>query len=261
MTPPARTCLRRLMAALAVCSLLLPLLAASATADTPADTQTAAPGKVTDLVVTSTSDSVTVSWSAPADGGSVDRYKVNLKAVDSRRGKTRNPDASKTTVTFKKLLAGTEYRVWVRAFNDAGKSARVNARVTTQDADPAYVGGGAVTTTTTTPVCQPRVDVYSLPPSQNSAFYLLPEGSGPWPTKNNDGNGNAAEGAYFFTPEETCYAFGDRTAYIGGRYKFTRTLNVKVGNVRVPHEPGWYAWLPGQGRGGGPFVKLEVTTL
>ena len=238
------------IALLTVVALMAPTMAASAQ-----DAETAQPpGPVRNLAVSADGSSVTVSWDAPDTGGDPTRYKVNLKPADGGKGKVKNPKARKTTVTYSNVKPG-DYQVRVRALNDAGKSERVDATVTVAggDTEPAYVGGS--TPTTTVPVCQPRVDVSTLTAQTGDTFYLLPAGSGPWPADNSNG------GVPYLTPGETCNAFGDRTAFIGGRYQFTRTLNVKVGETRIPHEPGWYAWIPGIRADGSPYVPLEVRTL
>ena len=58
---------------------------------------------------------------------------MHLKPADGGDGKTHRPRAGKTTTTFRSLEPGAAYRVWVRAQNEAGKGARVHARVTLPD--------------------------------------------------------------------------------------------------------------------------------
>ena len=230
------------IALLTVVALMAPTMAASAQ-----DAETAQPpGPVLNLVVSADGSSVTVSWDAPETGGDPSRYKVNLKPADGGKGKVKNPKARKTTVTFSNVKPG-DYQVRVRALNDAGKGDRVDATVT-------VAGGDTVAGGSSDPVCEPRVVLSSLSHQSGGTFYLLPADSGPWPADNSNG------GVPYLTPEETCNAFGDRTAWIGGRYQFTRTLNVKVGETRIPHEPGWYGWIPGFRADGSPYVPLEVHT-
>ena len=90
------------------------------------------------------SDSVTISWEAPGSGGAPTRYKVHLKPTDGGKGKTKNPKARKTSVTFSNLEAGTTYRLWVRAVNKAGKGGRTHAKITlpSSSADTAVYFGG-----------------------------------------------------------------------------------------------------------------------
>ena len=209
---------------------VIALASASVAVTAQDDTQTGAPGKVVNLQVSATSDSVTVSWSAPENGGAADRYRVNLKAVDAKRGKNKNVSASKTTATFRGQSPDTEYRVRVRAINDAGRSARVTATVTTQADAAVFFGGQA-----DPEPCVPSVDVTTLSAQTNNTFYLLPTDYVV-----------DADDAYHLTPEETCNAFGTRTAFIGGRYNLSA---------------GWHAWLPGKGPGGSSFVLLEVHQL
>ena len=92
----------------------------------------ALPGPVTALELTATADSVTVSWQAPVVGEAPTRYIVHLRPEGggTGSGKTKNPKAKKTQVTFKKLKPGTTYNVWVRAQNKAGKGERVTATIT-----------------------------------------------------------------------------------------------------------------------------------
>ena len=88
------------------------------------------PGPVIDLQLSATSDSVTVSWSAPETGGAPDGYIVHISPEDGGKGKTKTPKAKKTSVTFNNLEAGTAYEVWIRAQNEAGKGERVHATIT-----------------------------------------------------------------------------------------------------------------------------------
>ena len=90
------------------------------------------PGPVTGLELTATADSVTVSWQPPEVGEAPARYIVHLRPEGggTGSGKTKNPKAKKTQVTFKKLKPGVTYNVWVRAQNQAGKGERVSASIT-----------------------------------------------------------------------------------------------------------------------------------
>ena len=94
------------------------------------------PGPVTALELTATTaDKVTVSWQPPVVGEAPTRYIVHLRPEGGRTGsgKTKNPKAKKTQVTFKKLKPGTTYNVWVRAQNKAGKGERVTATITLRE--------------------------------------------------------------------------------------------------------------------------------
>ena len=90
------------------------------------------PGPVTALALTAISNTVTVSWQPPDTGGAPTRYIVHLKAVGGKKGsgKTKNPKAKKTEVTFKNLKPGTTYNVWVRAQNQHGKGDRLSDTIT-----------------------------------------------------------------------------------------------------------------------------------
>ena len=93
----------------------------------------ALPGPVTALELTATTaDKVTVSWQPPVVGEAPTRYIVHLRPEGGKvgSGKTKNPKAKKTQVTFKKLKPGSTYNVWVRAQNKAGKGERVHASIT-----------------------------------------------------------------------------------------------------------------------------------
>ena len=90
------------------------------------------PGPVSALELTATTDSVTVTWQPPEAGDAPERYIVHLKPEGGRKGsgKTKNPKAKKTTVTFKNLKPGVTYNVWIRAQNHAGKGERTHATIT-----------------------------------------------------------------------------------------------------------------------------------
>ncbi len=90
------------------------------------------PGPVTALQLTATHNSVTVSWQPPEVGEAPTRYIVHLRPEGGRTGsgKTKNPKAKKTKVTFGNLNPGTTYNVWVRAQNQDGKGERISDTIT-----------------------------------------------------------------------------------------------------------------------------------
>ena len=98
----------------------------------PADSDVSIPGPVLNLEWTAKPKRLTLSWDAPESGGAPTGYIVHLKAEGGKKGsgKTKRPNADKTSVTFKKLEAGQTYKVWVRAKNDGGKGERVHATIT-----------------------------------------------------------------------------------------------------------------------------------
>ena len=100
-----------------------------------AEQQEQTPGPVLNLELTATADTITVTWQAPESGDAPKRYISHIKLKDGGKGATKRVKAKKTTVTFKKLEAGTTYRVWVRAQNEAGKGERVHASITLPDAE------------------------------------------------------------------------------------------------------------------------------
>lgn len=79
---------------------------------------------------TNNGTTVTVSWTAPDTGGTVDRYIVWMKPMDGSKGSTKRVNANKLTVKFKKVQSGTTYRFSVRGENAAGKGDRVFAYIT-----------------------------------------------------------------------------------------------------------------------------------
>ena len=102
-----------------------------ASEDSQQQTDPGLPGPVTALELAATAGKVTVSWQPPEVGEAPTRYIVHLRPEGGKTGsgKTKNPKAKKTQVTFKKLKPGVTYNVWVRAQNKAGKGERVNASI------------------------------------------------------------------------------------------------------------------------------------
>lgn len=90
-----------------------------------------APGPISGLSLDPHSKRLTVTWQAPTTGGAADNYVVHLKAVGKSKSRHRKINANKTTITFRNLKPGKTYRISVRAINNAGKSKRVSATVTT----------------------------------------------------------------------------------------------------------------------------------
>lgn len=62
---------------------------------------------------------LTVTWSAPQDGGDPGIYVVRLKNPKQGKAKIKRFDADSTTATFGRVKSGTN-TVFVRAKNDAG---------------------------------------------------------------------------------------------------------------------------------------------
>ena len=72
---------------------------------------------------------VTVTWTAPQQGGEPGTYVVRLKAAKKGKAKTKRVDADATSVTFGKVKAGT-HTVYVRAKNAAGNGKWTKTTVT-----------------------------------------------------------------------------------------------------------------------------------
>ena len=89
------------------------------------------PEAVAGLVLTATANTVTATWQAPTSGGVPENYIVQLKAPRGEKGKHRKIDAAKTSTTFRNLTPGATYKIRVRSQNEAGKSKRVKAIITT----------------------------------------------------------------------------------------------------------------------------------
>ena len=88
------------------------------------------PGPVTGLEVSVDGNKLIVSWQAPELGGPPDSYIVHIKPQGGGKGQTKRPQATKQSVTFRKLELGRTYKVWVRAKNEAGKGERTHATAT-----------------------------------------------------------------------------------------------------------------------------------
>ena len=81
-----------------------------------------APGRIATLNITSEGESLTVSWSAPSDGGSpITRYEVQYKETSaSWPPEYQATRVTRTQTTITGLTSGTIYDVRVRACNDVG---------------------------------------------------------------------------------------------------------------------------------------------
>ena len=102
---------------------------APATDDTTESEPLAEPSAVRDVQAAADGRRVTVTWSAPQDGGEPDQYVVRLKTKGKGKAKIKRVDADATSVTFGKVKAGT-HTVYVRAKNDAGGSKWIKTQVT-----------------------------------------------------------------------------------------------------------------------------------
>ena len=85
----------------------------------PAAEPLAKPGAVQDVQAAIAGKRVTVTWSAPQQGGEPDLYVVRLKTNNKGNAKIKRVDADNTSVTFGKVKAGT-HTIYVRAKNEAG---------------------------------------------------------------------------------------------------------------------------------------------
>ncbi len=108
----------------------LPTATPTPSSEPEAQTALEIPGPVDGVLLSATVDSVTVSWQPPASGGAPNRYIIHLKPEGGGKGSTKNPKATKLSVTFRNLESGTTYKVWVRAQNASGKGERVHASIT-----------------------------------------------------------------------------------------------------------------------------------
>lgn len=97
---------------------------------TPLQVEASRPGPVLELELTARADRLTASWRPPESGDPPTSYIAHINPVGGGKGKTRTPNASKTSVTFGKLEAGQSYKIWVRAKNQAGKGPRTWAVIT-----------------------------------------------------------------------------------------------------------------------------------
>ena len=92
---------------------------------------TVVPGPVPGVAVTANSPtSLAVTWSPPTTGDAPTRYIVHLKPRGGGKGWTKTLKARRSSVTFTKLEAGTTYRMFIRAKNEAGKGPRTHTRIT-----------------------------------------------------------------------------------------------------------------------------------
>ncbi len=92
------------------------------------------PGPVTNLSLSATFDSVTVSWDTPTTGGTPDGYIVHIGREGGGDGATKRPGKDATSITFNGLNSGSTYKVWARAQNADGKGERVRDEITLPDA-------------------------------------------------------------------------------------------------------------------------------
>ena len=107
------------------------------------------PGRPSAPTVTaSTSNSLTLTWTAPDNTGPpIGRYDVQYRSGRSGAFSPWNHDSTSTTTTITGLVTGTAYEVQVRAINDEGTGAwspSGNGRTTTNQA-PTFTEGSAAT--------------------------------------------------------------------------------------------------------------------
>ena len=102
---------------------------APATEGTAESEPPAEPGAVLDVQTAVNGKKVTVTWSAPHDGGEPDQYVVRLKTGNKGKAKIKRVDAGTTSVTFGKVKAGM-HTVYVRAKNAAGGGKWTKTQVT-----------------------------------------------------------------------------------------------------------------------------------
>ncbi|MCL2174589.1 MAG: fibronectin type III domain-containing protein [Treponema sp.] len=103
---------------------------ATSTSTTPTTTQGQAvsvPSAPQNISARSGNSQITLSWTAPASGGSITSYQVS-----SDGGSTWVTASSNTSHTFTGLTNGTRYSFRVRAVNSAGTGATVSAGATPQ---------------------------------------------------------------------------------------------------------------------------------
>lgn len=74
-------------------------------------------------------DAVTVTWTAPADGGAPAQYVIRLKTPGRGKAKIKRVNAEAATVTFGNVKAGT-HTVYVRAKNAAGGGKWAKTQIT-----------------------------------------------------------------------------------------------------------------------------------
>ncbi len=83
------------------------------------------PGRVTGLTATATEDgTVSLTWSAPSDGGTVSGYQIlrrNLGSEDSPQVLVQDTGNTGTTYTDSSVTARTKYSYRVRALGDHGE--------------------------------------------------------------------------------------------------------------------------------------------
>ncbi len=100
-----------LLAAAAVLALFI-LVSAGVQSDEEEPNPAETPGPVANMVLSATTDGVTVSWDTPDSGGAPKGYIVHLEPVGGN------------------LESGATYNVWVRAQNTAGEGPRTQTSVT-----------------------------------------------------------------------------------------------------------------------------------
>ena len=105
------------------------------------------PGKVTVITATASGhDTVSLTWTAPSDGGTVTGYKIMRRAVDSQSSfedVSPNPKNTNTSYTDSGLSARTKYAYRVSALNAHGEG-KISALATvTTPAAPTPVPGQA----------------------------------------------------------------------------------------------------------------------